>query len=216
MASTPRALVRRLLTLGNPARGSHAPDHLSLDVIRGSAERPGANHEATEAHLSACPSCADRLAELTVFLEAITEESTAAFDDEISTARLATARDRIMRRVERATEHRGAARILRFPMLARPALAAGGRVHRWIGAAAVAGVLTGVAIGQFVHLHADPEPLAVRHDEPALTPADPPTTTSDEQFMQKLELALTSPRVSTLVALDEMTPLMREVSINVR
>ena len=33
---------------------------------------------------------------------------------------------------------------------------------------------------------------------------------------EELELAITSPRVSTLVALDEMTPLMREVSINVR
>ena len=140
MVSTLRALGRRLRTIGDSARRPHAPDHLLLDVIRGSADGPVATREATEAHVSACPSCADRLAELTVFLEAITEQSAGAFDDAISTARLATARDRIMRRVERVTEHGRAARILRFPVLARPALAAVGRAHRWIGAAAAAGV----------------------------------------------------------------------------
>lgn len=214
MVSTLRALGRRLRTIGDSAPGSHAPDHLLLAVIRGSADGPVANREATETHVSACPSCADRLAELTVFLEAITEQSADAFDDAISTARLATERDRIMRRVERATGRGRAARILRFPVLARPALAAVGRAHRWIGAAAATGVLTGVVIGQFVHLHSDPPALTTRADGPTYTPAD--ATTSDEQFMEELELAITSPRVSTLVALDEMTPLMREVSVNVR
>ena len=216
MASTPRALGQRLFAMRAGLHGRHVPDHVLLDLMRGSAEGDGVSREATKAHVSACVSCADRLAQLTTFLDAITEESAAAFDDTVSTARLATERARIMRRVERAAGQGRAARILRFPVFARPALAAVGRVHRWIGAAAVAGVLTGIAIGQFVHLHADPEPLTARAEGPARVSTEAPTTASDEQFMQELELALTSPRVSALVALDEMTPLLREVSINVR
>ena len=217
MASMLRALGRRLLLAGDRPAGRHVSDDLLLDVVRGSAKAHGADRSATDAHLDACQSCADRLADLDTFFDAIKEESIDAFADAISAARLTAERERIMRRVERVTERRGAAHILRFPVLARPALAAVSRAHRWIGAAAVAGLLIGVAIGQFVHLHTDPDPLTARGAVPgSATTTEPSSTTSDEQFMEDLELALTRPRVPALVALDEMTPLMREIAVNIR
>src|SRR5205814_806429 len=107
--------------------------------------------------------------------------------------------------------------------------AAGPRVaHHWIGVAAAAGLFIGVGLGTVYYSQA---PTRGRHTvasrsvaEPADTPApsavptQAPQLVSDvnEQFLSELELALERPHTRELVALDELTPHVREARVQLR
>jgi hypothetical protein len=199
-------------------RAGHLHDRRLLALL------DGAGRTADRKHLEVCPDCANRLAGLRAFLDGLRNEAEAACDEAISPAHLAARRMRIRRRVKRAAGCDGP-RVLRFPGAARPRPVASSRSRWWLGAAAAAGLVIGLTVGRFdARLDvsgADTPPgdaaagvatAGVAEERPA----DPGSHAGDEQFMQELELALTSPRIPALVALDELTPRLQEIAVDVR
>ncbi len=182
---------------------------------------------ATREHADDCPRCATELDDFRTTLDALRAE--AACEEAISPARLARQRARILRRIRALIGP--PARILRFPAIAKPPFSSPSTATRWLGAAAAAGLVVGIAIGQFVDNRSPDVPaqaaaLADTATSPSATqtsarllPVDPVGTRGpldDEQLMAKLEEAVTTPRVATLVALDELTPRLRDVAVDVR
>ena len=206
----------------------HLPDKRLLALLFPPADgtaSAGSGPEVPNTHLSACASCAGRLEELRTFLNNLTEQSAADFDATFAPEYLARQRASILHRLERAIRPHQPVRILRFPAAARPALARVHAARRWLGAAAAAGVLAGVGIGQFVHLHPESTPA----EEPMLTaiasttvsPEGPkplpasngPTSleTDDDAFMDQVEFVLVDSQIQELSTLDAITPRVREV-----
>ena len=176
---------------------------------------------AAAAHLAACPDCATRHAETRLFLDGLADGAESAFDTAIPLHRLATQRHRILRRIGRVADP-GPARLLRFPTIAPPTIRGTSSVHRWFAAAAVTGLLIGMALVQ-----PDTEPRPEQDIAPAggetraaaaaTEPApEPPAVLADEQFMRELEAALDTGRVAPLATLDEMTPRLRAAATDVR
>ena len=181
----------------------------------------GEGEPGDRGHLEACPDCAQRLAALRAFLDGLRREAQAACDEALSPARLTAGRLRIRRRLEREAGC-DSPRVLPFPGSARTRPAAPRRSRWWLGAA---GLVLGLAVGRFDAPLFDP-PLELRGtgSPPGYTvaataaerPPDPEPHARDEQFMQELERALASPRIPALVALDELTPRLREAEVDVR
>lgn len=179
----------------------------------------GAGATGDRAHLADCPACAARLAGLRAFLDGLRREAEAACDEALSPARLATERLRIRRRVRRAAGRDGP-RVLRFPGAARRQRGAPRRSRWWMAAAAAAGLVIGLTAGRFDARLGLGRADALAGIAPAGTAADrsadPGSHAGDELFMQELERALTSPRIPALAALDELTPRLHEVAVDVR
>lgn len=201
---------------GRLRRGRHGAGHLPERRLLGLLDGVG---EATDrAHLDSCPDCADRLGDLRAFLDGLRREAGAGCEAALSPARLAAERRRIRRRVARAAGC-DRPRVLRFPAPgptpARPRATA--HRHWWLGAAAVAGLVIGLTVGGF-----DPRLDMGGADLPAAAgaaseqPAEAGSHAADELFMQELEYMLTSPPIPALVALDGLTPRLREVPVDVR
>lgn len=191
---------------------------------------------ATQAHLNRCEVCAKRSMKLQAFLSGLAETNEATLAVAFPLDRLATQRERIMRRLRRSVGPARRGRVLSFPALARPALAGVHRTRRWLGAAAAAGLLVGITVGQFLHVQLELGGLAERagQAEQAMTPSidapamassavlERPSATSfaepateyDDPFLDELELMLSSPQVPELSPLDEITPRIREVAVN--
>ena len=207
-----RAIGRLTNLAGDIGRSRHVTDDQLLEVVVGLRGADVSHQAALDVHLAECSRCEGRVDELRQVLEQMGAEAAAAFDDAVSAERLANQKGRIMRRIERAIGRPAAARVLRFPAFANPALATVQRARPWLGVAAAAGLMLGVTIGQLVHVHPEPGTAGPAVTETRLAPtlapasASQPPAVADEQFMLELEEALTTPRVSTLVALDEMTP----------
>ena len=180
------------------------------------------------AHLDRCDTCANRSAKLRTFLNGLIETNEATVAGAFPSDRVATQRARIMRRLRRSVELARPARVLSFPARARPALASVYRARQWLSLAAAAGLLIGVTVGQFLHVH--PEPAITAQDVSsgatpstslsALRPASTasfidPAPQDDDPFLDELELVLSSPQVPGLSQLDEITPRIRDVAVNV-
>jgi hypothetical protein len=104
---------------------------------------------------------------------------------------------------------------------------------RWIGAAAAAGLLVGVAAGSLIYQGDSTDEsaqVAVRDGAHVATPVTfdgPPDPQSDsdrssdlnelnEKFLSELEIALERPHTSELVAIDDLTPHVREIRVQLR
>ena len=200
--------------------------------LSGSAER----HEGVEleAHLQECDVCRNRSESLGTFLSELADSSDATFAEAFPPERIATQRARILKRLRRSIEPASQARILRFPARTSPALSRARRARRWLGAAAAAGLVAGLGISQFMHLHPEPpsEMARIIQADARISPqnaADPRTsaldrpsrtgsgtsTESDDAFLDELELVLSGPRVPQLTSLDELTPRIRDIAVNV-
>ena len=207
----------------------HLTDSRLLKIILATSEDTDPSHQdlgAENDHLHRCPGCAGRLEDLRTFLDNTIEEYVTEFDDVFSAEHLARQRAFICQRLERATQPTRPGRILRFPARARPALI---RIHTarwWLAAATAAGLLGGVGLGQFVHLHPESN-LPV---EPALTRAVPaefrhieatatltgstPLEADAEAFMDRVESMLVDPEINELRPLDAITPRALEVALS--
>ena len=204
--------------------------HLADDELLELLMPPGSDTPpaAARAHLDRCDACVNRSAKLRTFLNGLTEMKEATLAGAFPVDRLATQRARIMRRLRRSVEPARPAHVLSFPTRARPALASVYRARRWLSLAAAAGLLIGITAGQFLHVH--PEPAITAQDISAGTAASTsvsalrqPSTASfidpaqqpDDPFLDELELMLSGPHVPGLSPLDEITPRIREVAVNI-
>jgi hypothetical protein len=166
-------------------------------------------------HLEGCATCRARYEEFERWILGIGDELRAEADDAFSAERLTVQQAQIARRLE-ALER--PARVIAFPKAARAVISGHSHVRRWVTVAAAAGLIAGVGLGQVVPLRVGPRPVSVAVAPPPLTKpqaearakeiTEDPASHQDDELLSD---ALARPRVSTLSALDEMTPHARDV-----
>lgn len=180
-------------------------------------------------HLTDCAECYARYAALRGFMDGVRGEVDAELDEVFPAERLRAQQQQIARRLEHVVHP---ARVITFPRHLPDQRAAASRPRvapRWIGAAAAAGLLLGIGLGTFFYPGAptgEPGSAAVvsapagspaASAEPPVAPTSvPDPITETEQFLSELELALEQPYTPELVALDAMTPHVREIRFQLR
>ncbi len=210
-------------------RSRHLADTDLVGLLVPGSDVPTASDAAIRTHLSHCRACADRSADLQRLLDGLSDTAQTDVDSQVSPERLAKQRDKIVRRLRRSVEPAHTAQVLRFPSLATPTFTRVHKATRWLTAAAVAGLIAGLAAGQYLHLHPGTETTDTLVEE-TVTAQDPtassgPTLASsetgdvwfaleDEAFLDEVDLMLVTPRIPELDPLDEITPRIREVSVS--
>ena len=171
-------------------RQGHLSEQALMEALTG-GDRP--------AHLDRCDICAERAVELARWMDAAREDAHGAADAVFTSERLAAQQSQILRRLEQIDSP---ARVISFPAASR-AERGESQDRRvavsWVGVAAAAGLLIGIAGGQMsARLMQRPQPPAVGQtvDAGNTTPVD--AAFLDQSFDQ-LSLA-------SYEALDEATP----------
>jgi hypothetical protein len=174
----------------------------------------------SELHLAGCEACHSRYDGLVRELDFIREEAAQEADAVFTAERLASQRDAIMRRLDRATHH---ADVVTFPgrRTGTPGAWAPHPSRRWVAAAAAAGLVTGLLVGRYAdvrsHSGAPTSASAMASVAPrrATQPAGVISRPTDDQFLVEIEDAVTSRRIAELQALDALTsPELREISLD--
>jgi hypothetical protein len=195
-------------------RQRHLDETACLEIwtAASSGERPAAEH------LDECASCRARYSALAAWLDTLREEALSEADEAFPAEKLAAQHAHILRRLE-AMER--PARVIAFPKFARPISTQHHGARRWIAAAAVAGLVIGLAGGQVIDLRHRSTP---RSTYPApvtrLGEAGPSTQatyrrvslTSDEAVFMEMptESASYAEMPEPLRALDGLTPRARD------
>ena len=179
-------------------------------------------------HLTDCAECRARYGDLRRFMDALRTEADSELVEIFSPERQRAQQQQIARRVEHLGHH---ARVISFPghQPGEPAPSASSRVaHHWLGVAAAAGLVVGVGLGTAYYSQAPAGERQIVASRSIATPAEAPAqagasalmpdlvSSVNEQFLSELELALERPHTSELVALDELTPHVREVRVQLR
>ena len=164
-------------------------------------------------HLDDCVACRARFADFSAWLESIRVDAITQADESFSAERLAIQQAQIFRRLEAAGRP---ARVIAFPRFAQPLTSRTSHVSRWIAAAAAAGLIVGVGVGQMMDLRHSlvaPDASAVRArvaNAPGAAGRDPRVQTvsaiRDEAFLSELDASLSRTAVPELRALDGLTP----------
>jgi len=164
-------------------------------------------------HLDDCVPCRARFADFSAWLENMRVDAITQADENFSAERLAAQQAQIFRRLEAAGRP---ARVIAFPRFAQPLTSRTSHVSRWIAAAAAAGLIVGVGVGQMMDLRHSlmaPNASAVRArvaNAPASAGRDPRVQTvgaiRDEAFLSELDASLSRTAVPELRALDGLTP----------
>jgi hypothetical protein len=162
-------------------------------------------------HLERCPACRNRFVELAAWLDTIRVDAVAEADEHFSAERLAAQNAQIFRRLE-ASER--PARVIAFPTFSQPLTSRSSHASRWIAAAAAAGLIVGVGVGQLMDLRHSLTPRIPIAARPAATAA-PVTHASagplskpghrEELFLSELDASI-SRAPAELRALDAFTP----------
>jgi hypothetical protein len=172
-----------------------------------------------DVHLAECAECAARYEALCAWLQTMRVEALAEADAAFSPDRLAAQHAHILRRLEAAERP---ARVIAFPKFAQPLSHRPSLAHRWITVAAAAGLVIGVALGQWMDLRHRFGPRPARTADAVVATSTPPPATpdmgiqtasaiSDEAFLNELETSLSMhPSVAPLRALDTITPRSRD------
>jgi len=160
-------------------------------------------------HLDSCAACRARFADFSTWLENIRVDAISEADENFSAERLAIQQAQIFRRLEAADRP---ARVIAFPRFTQPLTSRSSSASRWIAAAAAAGLIIGVGVGQLMDLRHSlrgPNVSAVR-EAPAPSGREPRiqtvSTTRDEAFLSELDASLSRAAVPELRALDAFTP----------
>jgi hypothetical protein len=170
-------------------------------------------------HLTSCARCDARRARLQRLLDEVSDTATAAADAAFPVERLSRQHARILARLQ----HEGRpARVIAFPAGHQPYEAAASRTRpasRWIAAAAVGGLVVGVIAGRFGHDYSFGRPGAPRvivgrtAEQPDLrapgatgTIRELAAATSEEEFLNQIEIAIDAPASAALEPLDDLTP----------
>ena len=174
-------------------------------------------------HLTDCAACATRYTELTAFMETLRREGAAESDAIFTPERLRLQQQRIVRRIALVGRP---ARVLSFPgrIVQRTIDASTSRgAHRWVAAAAAAGLFIGVVVGasfewrsslrnRQMFTAADTGRTRVARTTPAISRGSSSSDgVSDDAFLSNLELALERPHTRELQAFDALTPHVREI-----
>jgi anti-sigma factor RsiW len=160
-------------------------------------------------HLESCPTCRARFAELSSWLDSLRLDATAEADEGFSPERLAAQQAQIFRRLEAAERP---ARVIAFPRFAQPLTSRTSHASRWIAAAAAAGLIVGVGVGQLMDLRhtLSRQPGTAQARVAPVTIARGPVpsvnVTRDEAFLSELDASLSRPSVPELRAIDAFTP----------
>lgn len=192
-----------------------AAGHLSeRDFARLSADR------TRHPHLDACGVCRERYARFEQWMAQLDADLQTEADAAFPPERLAAQQAQITRRLE-ALER--PARVIAFPKAARAVITNQSHAGRWVAAAAAAGVIAGIALGQVVNIRETFEPTRMARSTAAVETARsapmrdgvvPVSTLSagftDEDFLIDTD-ALAHPRVSELRAIDDLTPHARDL-----
>jgi anti-sigma factor RsiW len=175
-------------------------------------------------HLTDCSECGLRYAELTQFMDALSEGAITGADAVFTPDRLRAQQQQIARRLE----HLGhPARVITFP--GQTSSPRSGRTvprlaRRWVAASLAAGLFIGVSTGLFLNWGASRGvPLrragtvarqAVQIAPSARTELSRPDVfEADDVFLSELELAGDRPRIRELSAVDALTPHVREITL---
>jgi hypothetical protein len=165
-------------------------------------------------HFESCPTCRARFAELSGWLQGVQIDATAEADEHFSPERLAAQHALIFRRLEAAERP---ARVIAFPRFAQPLTSRTSHASRWIAAAAAAGLIVGVGVGQLMDLRHPftPQPQAMTARARVTGPGtrggvelggSPLNDTRDAAFLSELDASLSRAGVPELRALDAFTP----------
>jgi hypothetical protein len=167
-------------------------------------------------HLEGCATCRARYEDFDRWIMGIGDELRAEADDAFPVDRLTLQQSQIARRLETLERP---ARVIAFPKAARAVISGHSHVRRWVTVAAAASLITGFGLGQVVPLRttlsrppvstAQTPPLTAAKAETRANELTPEATSTNEDEL--LSDAFAQPRVSTLSALDEMTPHARDV-----
>ena len=166
---------------------------------------------AVHPHLAACEACRTRYARFEDWAAGVGAELRNEADEAFTPERLAIQQSQIARRLETLERP---ARVIAFPKAARAVISGHSHVRRWVTAAAAAGLIAGVVVGEVVPLrHAnDAGRTPVFTAQDAKGRADQIRVDQIRQISysqsddELLSDAFANPRVSTLSALDDMTP----------
>jgi anti-sigma factor RsiW len=177
----------------------------------------------TAEHLGDCTECAARYADLRRFMDGLRSAADADLAEAFPRERLHAQQQQIARRIELLAHP---ARVISFPGRPGHAVATARRrlPPKWLVATTAAGIVLGIAAGT---LFRPAQPLVERKTAAVLvsgaSPVEAPVVAtsgpalaSDMDFFAELELALERPHTRELVALDELTPHVREVGFESR
>ena len=115
------------------------------------------------------------------------------------------------------------ARVIAFPRFARPVTSTQGHMQRWVAAAAAAGLMIGLAAGQFFDIRRAFTPMRspAATQTARLTPSQPAggpsivpvssSSVSDEALFFGADPARPSERLSMLRSIDDITPRARDL-----
>ena len=166
-------------------------------------------------HLEGCATCRARFEEFERWILGIGDELRAEADEAFPVEKLTVQQAQIARRLETLERP---ARVIAFPKAARAVISGNSHVRRWVTVAAAAGLIAGIGLGQVVPLRVGNRPVSVAVAPAPLTKpqtekiakeiTEDPASHQDDELLSD---ALARPRVSTLSALDEMTPHARDV-----
>ena len=183
-------------------------DDAALAAICGDASLGG--REPAHTHLETCGVCRARLAAFSAWLDALRTDATAEADAAFPRERLAAQHAQIFRRLEAAERP---ARVIAFPKFSQPLTSRSSNASRWIAAAAAAGLIVGVGMGQMMDFrHVVRVPAGTAADGPVRQIRPDPgvqsasNTGRDEAFLSELDASLSRAAVPELRALDELTP----------
>jgi hypothetical protein len=175
---------------------------------------------ATHPHLAGCAQCRARYASFTAWLDRMRDDARAEVDDVFTPERLAAQQTQVLRRLETLERP---ARVIAFPKFGRPVTSTQGNAQRWVAAAAAAGLVIGLAAGQFVDIrHTFGRPAVPRNDAttarlsapPNASPAAAPAASllvSDEALFDGADQAPGFVRISSLEPIDDITPRARDL-----
>jgi len=165
-------------------------------------------------HLEGCATCRARFEEFDRWIMGIGDELRAEADEAFPENRLAVQQAQIARRLETLERP---ARVIAFPKAARAVISGHSHVRRWVTVAAAASLIAGFGLGQIVPLRQLGPPRVITTPPPLTAPqaaerANEITTESTAANEDELLLDAFAqrPRVTTLSALDELTPHARD------
>jgi hypothetical protein len=165
------------------------------------------NGVAAHPHLAGCAACRARLAELGDWLDTVRADAMAEADEAFPPERLAAQHAQIMRRIDAAGRP---ARVITFPKMAAPISTGTSSVRRWVASAAAAGLIAGIALGNYVDLRHTLTPGRTLGPDMVIGNTLQPHAISDEELMWHLEELAASSMPESLVAFDSLTPRARD------